>query len=451
MATIQHRRNNKTAWANVNPVLAPGELGVEIGPDGMPSLFKIGNGLSTWNELDYFTNEFGGVSEEFLDGRYSPKNRPLGDLMLPRSIIGPASSEVTSFTTSETLPTFTNISYASGGQNLKKHAQFLGGSYEFMYNSYWQNTSLTPGTSPAGALGFITDAQHIALQHTSFGAGDVQAYIDGRPINMRSDSHQIPYGTQIYTDLVLSGPRRFREIEFASGLPAFTALLFETNDTVFPTAPKALKVAIVGDSYIQGSMAEDKDGVLGLTQLAQAERLRVLTGWDVMAAGIGGSGYLAGGSGGASLSYGSQDRINGLKNCQPDLVIVYGSINDNTFTEVEITAAAIAYYNKLNVELPGIPVVVVGAEPYNVGFEPYDKIERAIQAAVESAPPNVTDYVNQREVSWFIGTGRVGSPTNDGNSSRMLSADGLHPSNDGMDLLGIRLKTLLSLAKAPLG
>lgn len=501
MATIQHRRNVQAAWENVNPTLAAGELGLEIGLDGLPTRFKLGNGISPWAELPYFSNmdllqsvDVDSISNATTIGKnlllaesqalaraaigaqslvsfnnyvvannaaieelyglteiQPSKDRSLRDLMLPRSTIGPVASDVTSFSTTSTLPTFTNMTYAAGGQNLKNYAQFLGGSYEFLYSSYWQNTGLTPNSSPAGALGFITDASHIALQHTSFGAGDVQIYVDGRPVHLRSDAHQIAYGSQIYTDLVLSGTRRFREIEFASGMPAFTALLFEQTDTVFPSAKKNLKVAIVGDSYIQGSMAEDKDNVLGLTQLAQVERLRMLTGWDILAAGIGGSGYLAGGTNGSSLNYGAPDRINGLKNYQPDLIVAYGSINDNGFTEAEITAAAIAYYAKLHNELPGIPVVVVGAEPYNVGFEAYDKIERAILAAVNTNPPNVSDYVNLRGMSWFNGSGRVGTPTNDGNSDRMLSADGLHPSNEGMDMLAIRLKTLLGRAKVPLG
>ena len=57
MATIQHRRNIKQYWENVNPILAAGELGLEIGVDGAPDRFKLGNGLSTWMQLKYFINE----------------------------------------------------------------------------------------------------------------------------------------------------------------------------------------------------------------------------------------------------------------------------------------------------------------------------------------------------------------------------------------------------------
>ena len=76
MATIQHRRASKAQWAAENPVLAPGELGLEVGPGNGHDRFKIGNGLSTWNQLKFFINEeeinidVGRLSEEALDERY---------------------------------------------------------------------------------------------------------------------------------------------------------------------------------------------------------------------------------------------------------------------------------------------------------------------------------------------------------------------------------------------
>ena len=82
MATIQHRRNIKQNWENVNPVLAAGELGLEIGVNGAPDRFKLGNGLSTWTQLDYFVGEteigFDAerLSQEALDGRYAPLWQP---------------------------------------------------------------------------------------------------------------------------------------------------------------------------------------------------------------------------------------------------------------------------------------------------------------------------------------------------------------------------------------
>ena len=46
---IQLRRDGAQQWANVNPILAQGELGIEIDT----SRLKIGDGVTAWNSLKY--------------------------------------------------------------------------------------------------------------------------------------------------------------------------------------------------------------------------------------------------------------------------------------------------------------------------------------------------------------------------------------------------------------
>ncbi|ADD80892.1 tail fiber protein [Rhodococcus phage ReqiPepy6] len=53
MPTIKNRRASKSQWAARNSVLATGEMGVEIDTNK----FKIGNGVSAWNDLPYFVDE----------------------------------------------------------------------------------------------------------------------------------------------------------------------------------------------------------------------------------------------------------------------------------------------------------------------------------------------------------------------------------------------------------
>jgi hypothetical protein len=48
---IQLRRDTSTNWTSANPILAEGEVGVEINT----GLFKVGNGSSTWTALAYST------------------------------------------------------------------------------------------------------------------------------------------------------------------------------------------------------------------------------------------------------------------------------------------------------------------------------------------------------------------------------------------------------------
>ncbi len=47
---IQLRRGTSVQWANINPILAIGEVGIEIDTNRL----KIGNGAAQWNDLPYF-------------------------------------------------------------------------------------------------------------------------------------------------------------------------------------------------------------------------------------------------------------------------------------------------------------------------------------------------------------------------------------------------------------
>ena len=48
---IQIRRDTKAKWADLNPILAAGEMGFEIDNNRL----KIGNGITAWNSLPYVT------------------------------------------------------------------------------------------------------------------------------------------------------------------------------------------------------------------------------------------------------------------------------------------------------------------------------------------------------------------------------------------------------------
>lgn len=49
---MQQRRGTAEQWTLANPVLGPGEIGFELDTNS----FKIGDGVSTWDQLDYFEN-----------------------------------------------------------------------------------------------------------------------------------------------------------------------------------------------------------------------------------------------------------------------------------------------------------------------------------------------------------------------------------------------------------
>lgn len=49
MAKIQHRRAESAEWTALNPILAAGEIGVNL----TTQQIKVGNGTAAWNALPY--------------------------------------------------------------------------------------------------------------------------------------------------------------------------------------------------------------------------------------------------------------------------------------------------------------------------------------------------------------------------------------------------------------
>ncbi|QPL14648.1 hydrolase [Gordonia phage Schwartz33] len=66
MPTIKQRRATKAQWAAADPVLAEGEIGLEVGTDLTISKLKVGNGFANWSELPYFVSNQPGATTQGL-------------------------------------------------------------------------------------------------------------------------------------------------------------------------------------------------------------------------------------------------------------------------------------------------------------------------------------------------------------------------------------------------
>lgn len=74
---FQFKRGQSEAWTRQNPLLRAGEPGYELDT----GLFKIGNGTTPWNELDYY-NKLGVLRRDLItnyDPTYIPQN---GEVLL---------------------------------------------------------------------------------------------------------------------------------------------------------------------------------------------------------------------------------------------------------------------------------------------------------------------------------------------------------------------------------
>lgn len=59
---VQFRRDTKARWTEINPILSEGEIGLEIDTKNI----KMGDGVHTWNELEYCVG-IGNITSEFGD------------------------------------------------------------------------------------------------------------------------------------------------------------------------------------------------------------------------------------------------------------------------------------------------------------------------------------------------------------------------------------------------
>ena len=76
MERIQLRRDSALGWSTNNPVLASGEIGIELSPTpAQIVLFKLGDGITAWNSLPYQNEAFSGATlgaNTFTGQQYAP-------------------------------------------------------------------------------------------------------------------------------------------------------------------------------------------------------------------------------------------------------------------------------------------------------------------------------------------------------------------------------------------
>ncbi|MCR2785316.1 MULTISPECIES: SGNH/GDSL hydrolase family protein [unclassified Microbacterium] len=132
----------------------------------------------------------------------------------------------------------------------------------------------------------------------------------------------------------------------AAGAPAVVA----PAALALPATPRVL---VFGDSWTYGSAATDP--TLGYAYVI-GEKLD----WDVVVAGVRGSGYLKPGLDGGTFG----ERIAELDpQLHPDLVIVQGSINDRKLDAAGYRDAVTAAWDRLAATYPDARIVILGPAP----------------------------------------------------------------------------------------
>ncbi len=165
----------------------------------------------------------------------------------------------------------------------------------------------------------------------------------------------------------------------ATGAAAATALLVSSGlvESDYPTWPGATTdapfVSFIGDSWTDGDGATDEAGYAYLTGR--------LLGWTHRVLGVGGSGYVRGGSGNVPFD----ERIRPAVSGDPDVVVIQGSINEVGIPSPELAAAVEDTLARLvRTAGPDTAVVVLGAS--HVPGEPVaqvDEVNDVVRAEAE--------------------------------------------------------------------
>ena len=99
MEKIQLRRDSALGWSTNNPILASGEIGIELSPTpAQIVLFKLGDGITTWNSLPYQNEVFSGATlgaNTFTGQQYAPSfASPLFKGKVADLIVGPGTQAI---------------------------------------------------------------------------------------------------------------------------------------------------------------------------------------------------------------------------------------------------------------------------------------------------------------------------------------------------------------------
>nr|DAW08900.1 MAG TPA: hypothetical protein [Caudoviricetes sp.] len=250
-------------------------------------------------------------------------------------------------------------------------------------------------------------------------------------------------------------------------------------------------VGFIGDSYSGGSA--DVPPASTIDRVA-SRRLGVRS----VSSAQGGTGYITDGKANIASNtvFGSAERVGRIVQAAPDAVAVVGGLNDEGKDLAQFAAAVKKCLADLRAGLPDAPIVVVGPQPSGgartVGGTFADLVKATADAVASCGVDGVAfvDWAGLaggraqdfhagqtywrgdtvayagaiyrveagfwagdspagafpavRQVSAvFTGTGKAGAPAGDGNRDLYISADGVHPTNQGSEALGDALAACL--------
>lgn len=458
------------AWSVPQHIFSPGQIallqadnsfllgqdGPRLRPGPSPTPLRVSSLVSAhayYAAIQKLVQDFGSLDGLQAAVEMWSKKTPLVAHMRPSSTTPYPTDDVVSYTVSGTDPAYASQKhYFFKDADAQKRWRYGGVWFDYANNPVNQISGADPGdfnNSTSYEVEFYVNGSDVTVWMRSAALSDFRIFVDDAPLTSGWDLSTAEVFGHNYAKIQFATPRVRKIRLLASGFLSFTGVLVPGSASIW-AAPPRFRVAITGDSYIQGGHWL---GPLGhLMGAGLANQLAILTGWEVLNLGQGGTGYLNDSEGTIGKSpYGSPARMAALAELPPlDLFIAFGTGNDSGHPTGTVLNAANTFWNAVKTARPQTPIVVVGVQSGTpTGFDPtlMDTLNTALIAAAE-ANPNVAGVVDMRTEPWWTGTGNEGSPANDGNADFFISADEVHPSGAGYENLGLRLTDALGAIRA---
>jgi hypothetical protein len=258
----------------------------------------------------------------------------------------------------------------------------------------------------------------------------IWVWVDGVPVTTTPSSVYSATGTLAYYNVIFSGAAQQRRIRVMLAAADFAGIGLASNkDTIFPVEQKLLKVVFFGGSWFDGGSGYPSGSTAYLNEQLSVQ-LGEMMNVDYYVNAWGGTGYYNGIDAIPPNNWSSTNRLNSLTTIQPDLIVFFGTTNDDFYASSLISTQATSAYKQILDALPNTKLIVFTRQSNTVtttGTGTGTAVnETAVTAAANSAS-NVIGVVNPWTEQWVNGT--AGS-SGTGNGSIYIYTDN-HPTPDG--------------------
>ena len=341
----------------------------------------------------------------------------------PTVALGVANASSTIASSYAVLPNDSRFTYFGG------KVAYAGGSYPD--NMYYRGVGVTSANNySCPYVEFETDCDVFEIYEKGLN-GTYQIWVDGLPVTLNQAAGAAADGN-LYYRLVTFASAAVRRIRVHMGASYyFGGVRVGPNYTVWNITTPVRPFGIAfGDSLFEGSSS-----VAGMGPSCCAFEMGRVLGLNLWASGAGGTGYIANGGGGGKVKFEDRVQADVIAN-NPEIVIVFGGVNDTSSSYDQIYAAADSFYSTLQGGLPKAKIFVIGCHAPSTPIA-------AVRAECNRALSNLCQkrgliFINPQGM--FTG---IFSTAGSGSANLYIASDGIHPTPDGHRYYGRRLAQLM--------